>query len=169
MLSSEEPKGWPLNRPITTTEWAQVLKLMALRRLPEGRSMARRTLEKYLQDDISATLESGKLYLEPTKFPAAYAPNIVSTLIRDGILREGMVGYDPLRPSIPVMHLFRSDTTGEYLSLVPKHIDAVLNFFPVTNELELLASLFSDGSDDLPKIEPEPQYDLFGRVIPPPF
>ena len=149
-----EPSGWPLRRPLTSAEWHQVMKAMVIRRVPEGRSIDRQTLLGFAREDIRATIESGKLWLEPGYPPANFAGNSLEKLIKDQTLREGVVGYNPNFPSMPVKNIFRTDYTEEFVALLPRHIVAVIDFFPVKNELELLASLMQDPETDLPTIQP---------------
>jgi hypothetical protein len=165
MAQMEEPKGWPLKRAISDAEWRQVAKAMVVRRVPEGRSISRNTLINYAQDDILATIESGKLYIESGSQLYVHASGMLDQLLRHEILREGVVGYNVRYPAMEIKNIFRTNEADEFMALLPRHIEAVLNFFPVTNELEFLALLTSEPETDLPKQEPLPDIaDLFGPV-----
>jgi hypothetical protein len=153
-LARQEPNGWPLKRPITQVEWRQVIKAMVIRRVPETRSIDRVALHSFVNQDVTATLESGRLYLDSGLYPTNHGGTVIGELIKHGLLREGIVGYRLDFPSIAVMNIFRTEYTEEYLSLLPRHIAAVLDYFPVTNELDLLAGLISDPEQDLPTILP---------------
>lgn len=167
-MFNEEPQGWPLKRPLSGVEWRQVAKAMVIRRVPEGRSIARDKLVHYAQEDIIATAESGKLYLESGTYPHVHAAGMLDVLVKDGILREGVVGYNPRHPSIEIKNIFRNEESDEFMMLLPRHIEAVLNFFPVTNELELLATLTAEPETDLPVIEaPKDFFDEFFSERPP--
>jgi hypothetical protein len=146
---NDEPRGWPLKRRLATNEWMQVVKAMVLRRVPESRSISERGLNEFVRDDIQATIESGRLYVDEfDRMRHVYAGKTITQLVRDRLIRRGVVGYLETAPSVAVYHIFRTDTTQEYLDMLPRHIVAVLDFFPVTNELEFLASLLPD--DELP-------------------
>jgi hypothetical protein len=151
--SDDEPKGWPLKRRLATNEWYQVVKAMVLRRVPDARSIAEHTLNEFVQDDIRATIDSGRLYVDRfDQVRHVYAGKTTTQLIKDGLIRRGIVGYVETAPSVPIHHIFRTEATQEYLDMLPRHIVAVLDFFPVTNELEFLASLLPE--DELPNPPP---------------
>lgn len=160
----EEPKGWPLKRPLTDVEWRQVQKALVVRRVSEGRSISKQKLIGFVQDDLEAAREGNKIYVEANPYAGnVYAGSVIEELIRHEILREGVVGFD--HRAQEVKHIFRTEQADVFMGLLPKHIEAVLNFMPVTNELELLASL--TPQDDLPEMEPPK--DIFGNEVDDPF
>lgn len=178
MSREDEPKGWPLKRPLTHEEWNQIIKAMILRRVPETRSISHEDLARYANDDISAAFDAGRVFTDqPVRH--IFIPTLIRSLIKDRLLREGVVeinhvveetkidasdlfgalgvtiksSFQPLiiserlpNPYGEVKHVFRTDTTQDFFDLLPKHVEAVLNFLPVTNVMDWMASMLPPDS-----------------------
>jgi len=173
MAKENEPTGWPLKRPLTNEEWNQIIKAMVLRRVPEFRSISHEDLNRFVDDDVHAAFDAERVF---TDRPArhVYIPSLIKNLMTDGLLREGVVevrheephpplsqfdlvdtlisgrltAYSSPKPRGEIRHVFRTDTTQMFLDLLPRHVEAVLNYLPATNVMDWMASMLPPDPEE---------------------
>lgn len=127
-----EPNGWPLNRRATTEEWRHVLKAKLVQRVPKTRSVPGQKLLAVVRDDIAAADLVGKIYLGPDSENYIDIRAVLNNLINDKVL------------GLTAEEIVRTDFTDEWEKLIPATVRSVLNFFPVTDILDLLVDALID-------------------------
>lgn len=146
----EEPKGWPLTRPATRQEWAHVLRVMIMRRIPLRGPIHRTKLIRYVSGDLEAASAAGRIYVDQEFMEMRMVYSELNRMIAKAkIVRTAPMMDDPEMAS-PDLAIYRTEYADRWLSLVPVTVKAVVDYLPTTNVLDLMvqALVDDDGSVD---------------------
>jgi len=141
----EEPKGWPLTRPATPAEWAHVLKVMIMRRVPRHEPIHRTKLIQYVSGDLVSASSAGRLYMGPESWGMRSVHLVLDRQMigKDKILRTAPTMDDPeMAWSAPA--IYRTEHADGWLGRVPVTVNALVDFLPVTNVLDLIVQALLD-------------------------
>lgn len=145
----EEPDGWPLTRPATRLEWAHALKALIMRRVPATGTIHKAKLIMLAQRDLISASDKGKLYVGPD-FSGMRRLYILADIMirRDGTLGTGLTKIeDPemRRHDYPV---YRTGHAEGWLKRIPVTVQALVDYLPTTNPLDLLVQALVDEESD---------------------
>lgn len=144
---SFRPDGWPWNRPIQWPEVLQLIRQLVIRRVPRTQPIEESYLISLVVEDM--VVVSGKLwiYIRSRKTwgwrcSKSLATKLATTSIRELVktnrLRRGMMVTE--EPTIsPKWGIYQTDLTADLAELVPKKIQALLDYLPARNLAQLLA------------------------------
>lgn len=151
-----EPVGWPLTRPATRQEWAHVIKAMIMRRVPVMQPIHKLKLLHYVAGDITSASDGGRLYVDPdfTEMRRIYI--LAEQMVRkDRTLRFAGEMLDPeWRFRAPAV--YRTEHAKDWLTRVPAVVNAVLDYLPTTNALDLMVQALLDAEVDPPLPDQSP-------------
>jgi len=139
----EEPDGWPLVRPATPPEWAHALRVMIMRRIPKHGPIHKTKLIRYVSADIEAASDAGKIYVnaEFTEMRMVYYE--LKRMCNARIIRTAPIMDDP-EMALAAPAIYRTEYTGRWIDLVPVTVEAVVNYLPVTNILDMMVQALID-------------------------
>jgi len=142
-------KKWPLKRPITTKEWNQIIKALIVRRVPTRLPIPREILVGFVRDDLRAAIS--KVHLDGHRGPLyvygdrEYIDMKIVDLVQDKRLAFKIMDLDEKGEA--VMGVYCTDRTQEIIDYLPKSLQAVLDYLPVTNLVSWLAYEVADGEE----------------------
>jgi len=144
----DEPSGWPLTRPATRVEWAHVLRVMIMRRIPKSGPIHYIKLVRYVSADLQAASDAGKIYVEADFEEMRMVYTEMKRMVADQIVQMGPRMHDPemgaLAPAI-----FRTENAERWLDLIPAVIKAMVDFLPTTSVLDLMVQSLLDADEEL--------------------
>jgi hypothetical protein len=157
-VRGKEPNGWPLTRPATRVEWAHVLRVMIMRRIPRGGPIHHTKLIRYVSADVQAASDAGKIYVEADFEEMRMAYSELKRMVAAQIVRMAPRMQDPEMPGwAPAV--YRTENAERWLNLVPAVIKAVVDFLPTTSVLDLMVQSLVDADvepDQTPPSQPPP-------------
>jgi hypothetical protein len=141
---TKEPERWPLTRPATSYEWAHVLKVMIMRRVPKKRGVHRDRLFEFVNADLMLSSDSGRFYVDADFQAFRRVDRELDRMIcKDRTLINQEYAVDTeLGSEAPL--IYRTDYSAEWSSLVPVAVQAIVEFLPTANLLDLMVSAIDD-------------------------
>lgn len=147
----DEPDGWPLTRPLTRIEWSHALKAMIMRRVPKIQPIHKVKLIHLVTEDLLAASRSGRIYVDADFVAMRRVYIVLDQMIgKDRTLRTADRMDDPgMRFRAPAV--YRTEHAEGWLGRVPVTVQAVMDYLPTTNALDLLVqALVDDGTSPSP-------------------
>jgi hypothetical protein len=142
-----EPAKWPLKRPATNYEWAHILRVMIIRRVPKMRPIHRGRLIQYVRNDLQAASDRGRIYVDSSFTRMRMAKTELDRLIGHQTLRTAPSMEDP-EMGYSDAAIYRTEYTEGWIDRVPVVVQAVVDFLPTSNVLDMMlkALLDEEGS-----------------------
>lgn len=143
---NEEPDRWPLTRPGTSAEWDHVMKVMVVRRVPKYGPIDRIELMHLVDEDIKTASARGLIYVDSDFIALSHPSSVINKMCsRDKTLRAiGTVKENGLISSV----IYRTEITDRWIGLVPVAVQAIVNFLPTTNLLDMMVQSLNDDEID---------------------
>jgi len=143
----KEPDGWPLKRPATPAEWAHVVKVMIMRRVPKSGPIHRTKLVRYVSGDLLAASDADRIYVDANFMSMRNVRLLVDRMCGgDKTLRVAPRIEDPEMDS-PDRAIYRSEYADGWLKRVPVTVSAVVDFLPVTSVLDMMVQALIDDDE----------------------
>jgi len=150
-----EPPGWPLKRPATRPEWAHVLRIMIMRRIPKSGPIHRTKLIQYVSADLLAASDAGKIYVDHDFSEMRMVYTELERLVAQAKIVRSDPHMDDPEMARPDYAIYRTENADRWLSLIPVTVRAVVDYLPTTNVLDLMVqALLDDGESDPSPLEP---------------
>jgi len=141
--TGKEPAGWPLKRPATNIEWAHVLRVMIVRRVPKTQPIHRGRLLQYVRGDLQAASDRGRIYVDDSFSCMRMASKDLDRLIGQKTLRDAPsmkdseMGYEDCA-------IYQTEHTQGWLDRVPVVVQAVVRFLPMSSVLDMMLKALLD-------------------------
>jgi len=139
----KEPPNWPLKRAATNYEWAHIIRVMIIRRVPKMLPIHRGRLLQYVRSDLQAASDRGRIYVDNSFSRMRMAKTELDRLIGQETLRTA-----PLMEDIEMGYsdaaIYRTEHTQGWIDRVPVVVQAVVDFLPTSNVLDMMLKALLD-------------------------
>jgi len=140
----KEPVGWPLTRAATNYEWAHVLRMMIVRRVPKTLPIHRGRLIEYVKSDLQSASDLGRIYVDDSFSCMRMVAKDIDRLIGQQTLRTAPDRMDDPEMGYDDWPIYRTPDTQGWEDRVPVVVRTVVDFLPTSNVLDLLLQALLD-------------------------